>query len=286
MERKSIFKPCDMEYKVYDKPVRYTEDFLKELANSTINTPLVDEKHRGTIIGQVSNFTFTDGELFGDVDTENSLDDLKYSPSYDCTLIDNGDHWLATDGKLIEIALTSNPRKAILNNTAEKNGGSKMGEGEDKTKEFLAGEIDRLQKENAKLDFKAKQDKEKLSKLDEYEKELEELREWKETHEKIIEEQKPIIEAYESYQKKTHEELLEKASQGNDEIKDQLKDLDTKALETIVNLNSQEQPAKGAGANNAPGLNEGDGSDTEEAEQEERQKAVKTMFGDLFEKED
>ena len=275
-----------MQYNTYDKPVRYSEEFLKELAENCTSAVLVGEKHLGASIGDVTNITFTDGELFADISSDNSLDNLGYSPRFNCTLIDNGDHWLATDGELLEVALTSNPRKAILNNTADKTGGSKMSEGEDKTKEFLAGEIDRLQKENAKLDFKAKQDKEKLDKLTEYEKELKELREWKETNEKLIEEQKPIIEAYKEHQKKNHEELLEKASQGNAEVKEQLKDLDSKALEAIVNLKSQEQPAKGAGANNAPGLNEGDGSDNEDAEREERQKAVENMFGDIFEQED
>ena len=113
MERVKIFEPCDMEYDVYDKPVRFTEEFLKELASQTIGAKLVKEKHHGEAIGNVTNITFTDGALWADVSTAEALDNLKYSPSYDSLLVDNGDHWLATEGKLLEVALTSNPRKAL-----------------------------------------------------------------------------------------------------------------------------------------------------------------------------
>ncbi|MEE1227186.1 MAG: hypothetical protein UHM08_08815 [Bacteroidales bacterium] len=279
MKRVSIFKPCDITYDKYDKPVKYTEDFLKEIASNTVGTKLVDH-HYGKSIGNISNITFTDGELYCDVSSSESL--KKFSPSFDdLTLVDEGEYLRVTGGRLVEVASTVTPR---LDNSK---GGTRMAdEGNDKTMEFLSKEVERLQKENAKLEFKAKQDKEKLDKLSEYEKELEDLRDWKETNEKLIEEQKPIIEAYNKQQEKNREELLETASQGNSEIKEQLKDLDNNALETIVNLNSQEQPAKGVSPDKAIGLDEGDGSDNEEAEQEERQKAVETMFGDLFEKED
>ena len=278
MERVKLFEPCDITYPQYDKPVRYSEEFLKEIASQTIGTNLVNE-HYGEIIGYISNITFTDGGLYADADSSKSLS--KFSPSFDdLTLVDEGDYFLATDGKLVEVASTVKPR---LDNS----GGSKMGdEGNDKTMEFLSKEVERLQKELGKLEFKSKQDKEKLEKLEEYEKELKELREWKATNEKLIEEQKPIIEAYKAQQEKAHEDLLEKASQGNAEVKEQLKDLDNDTLETFINLQSQEQPAKGAGANNAPGLNEGDGSDDEAVEQENRTKAVEGMFDDLFEKEE
>ena len=289
MARVKIFEPCDMEYEVYDKPVRYGEEFLKELASQCSNAALVKEKHRGENIGTVSNITFTDGALWADVTTEEALDNLMYSPSYDSTLIDKGDHWLATNGKLLEVALTSEPRRAILNNTADNNGGSKMGnnnnDSNDGTIEFFQNEVKRLQKENNKLDFQLNQANEKIKGFEEKETELEELRKWKETNEKVIEEQKPIIEVYKKDQEAKREELLEKASQGNAEVKEQLKNCDTDTLGVIANLQTTEQPAKGVGANNAPGLNEGNGETDEEAEQKARNEAVETMFGDLFKEE-
>lgn len=287
MERVKIFEPCDMEYDVYDKPVRFTEEFLQELAAHSVGAKLVKEEHHGEAIGNVTNLTFNDGALWADISTAEALDNLKYSPSYDSLLVDNGDHWLATKGKLLEVALTSNPRKAILNNTAD-TGGSQMGDNNtnDGTIEFFQKEVKRLQQENNKLEFKAKQYEEKLGKIDEYEKELEELRAWKETNEKVIAEQKPIIEQYKADKEKQHEELLEKASQGNAEVKEQLKNCDNETLETIINLHTTEQPPQGVGAGNAPGLNEGNGEGDEEAIAKERAEALNNMFPELGIKED
>lgn len=287
MTRVKIFEPCDMEYNVYDKPVRFTEDFLKELAANCVGAKLVQEEHLGKEIGNVSNLTFTDGALWADVSTDEALDDLKYSPSYDSTLVDNGDHWLATNGKLLEVALTSNPRQAILNNTGDE-GGSEMGnknnDGNDGTIEFFQNEVKRLQKENNKLEFQLNQANDKIEGFEEKETELKELRDWKEKNEKILEEQKPIIEKFKEQEQKAHEELLEKASQGDETVKEKLKNMSNDDLETIIGLQTVDQPAKGAGANNAPGLNNGE--DKEEAEAIERKKAVENMFSDLnFEEE-
>ena len=286
MKRVSIFKPCDMQYNEYDKPVKYTEEFLRELASNTTNCNLVNEEHRAETIGDVSNFTFTEGELFANVSTEHSLDNLSYSPSYDCSLIDKGDYWLATNGKMLEVALTSKPRQAILNNTAEE-GGSKMSENNDNTTiKILNDQVKDLNKQLAIANNKLEANKEKLKAYDELVKERDELKEWKETNEKLIEEQKPIIEEFNKAQTAKKEELLEKISNGNSEIKAKLENMNVADLETIAGLESHDQDPKGVGANNAQGLNEGDGSNDKEAEQKARAEAVEGMFGDLFTKEE
>ena len=283
MERISLFKPCEISYPQYDKPVKYTAEFLKDLASRTGGCQLVDE-HYGKSIGNISNVTFTDGELWVDVSSSKSLQ--KFSPSFDdLTLVDEGEYLLATKGKLVEVASTVKPR---LDNSK---GGSKMGE---ETIEFFQKEVKRLQDENNKLEFKAKQDKKKLEsykekeeEFKEREKELDSLRKWKEENSKLIEEQKPIIEAYKAEQEKAHEELLDKVSQGNPQIREQFKDCDNKTLESIANLHIEEQPAKGVGADNAPGLGESDGEqETAEAQREAEIKAINEMFPELNIKEE
>lgn len=282
MVRVSIFKPCTLEYPQLDKPVKYTEDFLKEIASSTVFSNLVDS-HYGKTIGQVSNLSLTDGELFLDVPDE--YKESKFSPSFeDLDLVDEGDYLLATKGVLVEVATTTVPR---LDNSDE--GGSEMGEegeGSKLTNEYLAKEVERLNKELAKKDLQISRNKEKLDKYDELEKEVEELRESKEANEKLLEEQKPIVENFKKFQKEEHEKLLETASQGNAELKEKYAHFSNDDLKLIIDTHVEDQPAKGAGANNAPGLNEGDGEDSEAAEQENRQKAVEGMFSDLFTQEE
>ena len=278
MKRIQIFKPCELNYKEYDKPVRFTEEFLKEIANSTYKVPLVN-KHYGATLADVSNLSFDNNTL--EVDVPEEFSKSKYSPSFDnLTLTDEGEYYLATGGYLVEVATNVKPR---LDNGED--GGSNMADN-DKTNEFLAKEVERLNKEIAKKDLKLDANKEKLEKFDEMDKELQELREWKETNSKLIEEQKPIIEKYNAYQEKHREELLEKASKGNKEVKEKLQNLRTEDLETIISLEVEEQPAKGAGAGNAPGLNAGSGEkDKEQAEQKARKEAVEGMFSELFKEE-
>ena len=236
-------------------------------------------KHYGATLADVSNLSFDNNTL--EVDVPEEFSKSKYSPSFDnLTLTDEGEYYLATAGYLVEVATNVKPR---LDNGED--GGSNMADN-DKTNEFLAKEVERLNKEIAKKDLKLDANKEKLEKFDEMDKELQELREWKETNSKLIEEQKPIIEKYNAYQEKHREELLEKASKGNKEVKEKLQNLRTEDLETIISLEVEEQPAKGAGAGNAPGLNEGSGEkDKEQAEQKARKEAVEGMFGELFKEE-
>ena len=161
-----------------------------------------------------------------------------------------------------------------------------MSNNNDGTLEFFQNEVKRLQTENNKLEFKLNQANDKIKDFKEKETELEDLRTWKETNEKVIEEQKPIIEQFKAQQKKTHEELLEKASNGDESVKEKLKHLNNDDLETFIELHTEEQPAKGVGAENAPGLNEGSGETKEEAERKERNAAVEKMFSEFDFKEE
>ena len=185
-----------------------------------------------------------------------------------------------------DIALTSKPRKPVsLPNT--NNGGSKMGnEGSDTTIKILEGQVKDLNKKLVVEENKNKANEDKLKRFDEMEKELKDLREWKETNEKIIEEQKPIIDAYKKDQETKRSELINKLSNGNEEIKAQMKDVDLKTLELWDNLQAHEQPPQGISTNNAEGLNEGDGSTDAEKERENRMNAVENAFPDLFNKEE
>ena len=290
VRRVKLFEPCYMEYKEYDKPVHYTEKFLKELASKVNKTNLVNEKHLSESIGEVTNFTFTDGALFGDVSTEQSLDNLKYSPYIDCSLQDDGDCWLAINPTgLKDVALTSTPRLPVtLPNTND--GGSTMSNennSDNETIKILNGQVKDLNKELAIANNKLEANKDKLKKYNEMEKELEELRAWKADNEKVIEEQKPIIEAYNKELDAKKSNLIEKLSNGNEEVKTKLKDMDLAALETFDNLTVHEQPPQGIGANNAEGLNEGDGSENDEdANREAELKEVRSMFSELNNKEE
>ena len=94
------------------------------------------------------------------------------------------------------------------------------------------------------------------------------------------------IDAYKKDQETKRSELINKLSNGNEELKAQMKDVDLKTLELWDNLQAHEQPPQGISTNNAEGLNEGDGSTDAEKERENRMNAVENAFPDLFNKEE
>jgi ElaB/YqjD/DUF883 family membrane-anchored ribosome-binding protein len=252
-ERVKIFEPCELTYSQYEKPVRYTEEFLKQIASRTIGTKIVDE-HYGKTIGNMTNFTFTDGALFVDASSSQSLQ--KFSPSFDnLTLVDEGDYFVATDGTIVEVASTVKPR---LDNSDD--GGSNMSE---ETIKVLNQQVKDLNKQLAIAENKNKANEEKLAKFDEMEQELSKLREANEANSKLLEEQKPIVEKFNEIEEKRHEELLDIVSRGNPELKEAYKDFKTEDLQTIANTYIEDQPPKGVGAENAPGLDEGTGEEDE-----------------------
>ena len=91
----TVFKVGDLSYPDanLDKPVRYTESFLKDIACSTSSSKLTGKHGSNTGIGSLSNFIFDDGVLLADVNTEESLEGMGFSPEFNCDLLDKGDYY-------------------------------------------------------------------------------------------------------------------------------------------------------------------------------------------------
>ena len=70
------------------------------------------------------------------------------------------------------------------------------------------------------------------------------------------------------------------------ELKEKYAHFSNDDLKLIIDTHVEDQPARGAGASNAPGLNEGNGETDEEAERKARNEAVEKMFSDLNFKEE
>lgn len=283
MKITKLFEPCFMEYDQLDKPVQYTGEFLKELTEKTSTVKLVYEEHSSEAIGEVSNLNFIEGSLFGVVTSDKSTENLGYSPYIECSLEDHDDYWRAVNPTgLADVALTSKPRKPIkLPNTED--GGSNMsndGNTDNETIKILNSQVKDLNKQLAVQETKLKANEKKLKKYDETQKELKELKEWKEINSKIIEEQKPIIEEYKQSLEAKREDLIKKLANGNAEIEAQLKEASMETLELYNTLTSHEEPPKGVGADNAPGLNEGSGEDDDNPSKEDMQSYFKSQFGD------
>lgn len=271
MPKQILFKPCFMEYHEYDKPVQYTEEFLKQISEKYHKCKLVGEKHYSNRIGTVHGIEYTKDGLTGIIDTQNNISNKKYSPLFESTLIDKGDYYIAVNGKLKEISLTSNPRQPLNKDYFLNNNGENMTkENNNNIESVLSDNVKELNKKVAILENKLKVATEKAEKYDELIQEHQKLQETIEVQNKKLEENKNIVEKYNKYTENKKQELLEKISSGNEEVKKKYEHMELKDLqlihETITNTTIiNDKDPKGISANEAQnaGLNQSSDNNNE-----------------------
>lgn len=218
-----IFKTGLIEYPddVADKPVKYSEDDLKAVAQSTSMVDLTRE-HTDEKIGTLKNFVCKDGYLYCDEPDGVDIEGLGISPSFTFALKDMGDHYVPFDIRMVSAGLTQNPRSQIFYNNIEK----EMKSLEDKEKllnDLQANqqeireqreEIGILRNRNKMLDESLKSKAEMEEQLKEKEAELSSLRAKMEKLEKDAN-------AYQMIEKKERDELISKLSNDDAELKEE-----------------------------------------------------------------
>ena len=100
-----------------DKPVEWTEDDLKLIAeNYRGGIPLTSE-HDNIYVGIGNNIEFEEGKLFIEIPEELDMEGKGLSPKVDVLLKDNGDSFGIDTMSLIDVGVTKHPRKIRLLNS-------------------------------------------------------------------------------------------------------------------------------------------------------------------------
>ena len=100
-----------------DKPVEWTEDDLKLIAeNYRGGIPLTAE-HDKIYVGIGNNIEYENGKLFLEVPDELDMEGKGLSPKVDVLLKDKGDSFGIDNMSLIDVGVTKNPRKITLLNS-------------------------------------------------------------------------------------------------------------------------------------------------------------------------
>ena len=100
-----------------DKPVEWTEDDLKLIAeNYRGGIPLTSE-HDKIYVGIGNNIEYEEGKLFIEVPDELDMEGKGLSPKVDVLLKDKGDSFGIDTMSLIDVGVTKNPRKITLLNS-------------------------------------------------------------------------------------------------------------------------------------------------------------------------
>ena len=100
-----------------NKPVEWTEDDLKQIAENYRGGIPLTEEHDRVYIGIGNNIVYEDGKLFIEVPDELDMTDKGLSPKVDVILKDNGDSFGIDTMSLIDVGVTKSPRKITLLNS-------------------------------------------------------------------------------------------------------------------------------------------------------------------------
>ena len=274
----TVFKVGDLSYPDanLDKPVRYTESFLKDIASCTSSSKLTGKHGSNTGIGSLSNFIFDDGVLKADVNTEESLEGMGFSPEFNCDLIDKGEYYEAVNGLLKNTVLTDTPRSSILYNNIE----TKMDVNKvsDDVTNTLNNEIKKLNRELAQKDITIKNLQDKAQRYDELEGKFKKLSSENEVNVKTISELKTKAESYDKLQEARKDELLTKLCEDNPDLRDKYSDFTVDQLQTVVDTVPVSTPPNGVSPNVAAGLN--DSGEETKPNIEQIEAFVKEEFGE------
>ena len=291
-DKKIIFKTGEITYpdewyaknNIPKKPVLYTSKFLKEITNSTKGSSLElthgVEKH--DVVGYVNGLEVVNDEWLGSVFTDESTENMGYSPEFGADFKDLGDKYEAVNGELLKIILTDKPRSHILCNSIE--GGNNMSD--DKTIDILNKRISELERENNKLERKIEANKDKVDKFDELQSQVTKLTKENQDYKTTIDGLKPKADAYSEFENKKREELLEKAFGNNEDAKKAFSESPLSQLQMLADQKETYSPANGVGAGNAEGMGQGEGETPEEKEEKERKETVAKLFTEFDFKED
>ena len=100
-----------------NKPVEWTEDDLKLIAENYRGGIPLTEEHDRVYIGIGNNIVYEDGKLFIDVPDELDMEGKGLSPKVDVLLKDKGDAFGIDTMSLIDVGVTKSPRKITLLNS-------------------------------------------------------------------------------------------------------------------------------------------------------------------------
>ena len=121
MMRHELFEVGSYDYSDLDerltKPVEWTEDDLKLIAENYRGGIPLTEEHDRVYIGIGNNICYENGKLFIDVPDELDMEGKGLSPKVDVLLKDKGDAFGIDTMSLIDVGVTKSPRKITLLNS-------------------------------------------------------------------------------------------------------------------------------------------------------------------------
>lgn len=231
-----------------DLPVRFSEEDLQKIANSTNNINLTRE-HNGESLGILENFVYKDGALYVDKPENVDISGLGISPVFDFALEAHDGYFSPCDLKLVEAGLVKKPRSHIYYNNFSGDDSvdekAKLLESIQKNNEEIRSqreEIGILKSRNRKLEDELKVSKELKKEFDIKSKELADLQE-------KLEAANVKAEAFDKIELDKKESLISELAGDDEEAFKKFSEMSVENLEFIKNHKLLNKPANGVPAN-------------------------------------
>lgn len=275
-----VFEECELEYpdKGLDKPIRYSESFLKECFSNAKNVPLVEE-HTSNQLCVLEDFNVHDGEVHSNIPEGIDITGLGFSPTFFMNYIDRGDYYEPVDMELKSIGLTKNPRNQIFYNSIDDKRSGNMSGNSDALETALNRQRE-LEKEVASLETQLNSQKSAIKKMNSLEKQVKELTENNNELSSMIEEYTPKVEKYDKYTTDKREELLDKISNGSEELRKKFEDFSFEHLAVIAEQQMVNTKPKGVSSNASEGDGLGEQHKSDEYSYDEFKDDFKAAFGE------
>lgn len=177
-----------------NKPVKWTENDLKQIAESYCGGIPLTQEHERIYLGIWNNISYEEGKLFIEVPDELGMTDKGLSPKIDVLLKDNGDSFAIDTMNLIDVGVTKNPRKITLLNSDIAGDSNSEPAPQPQNKENNVATsllLEKLQGKDAeigKLQEEIKNLKEEFKQYDEIKKAIEENKDYLDSKEEILKE--------------------------------------------------------------------------------------------------
>lgn len=233
----------------FDKPVRFSSETLKYLAENLGETKLTRE-HTDEVLGSYSNFRFKDDFLQVEVpdDFEGGL-----SPVFKADWNLNGEYYEPSldSLRMTSIGLTSNPRTGIIYN----NKGDDTVD-DNKFNDLLTRKDERITEQQEEIAILKRQYEELQNKFNNSSKESKELQaRIKElsTLESELESYKADAEKYRVQEAEARAKLITQIAGDDEKAKQIFKDTSVEDLKYMLEQKTVTEPPKGASTNNAQG---------------------------------
>ncbi|MCF0116003.1 MAG: hypothetical protein HUJ56_11685 [Erysipelotrichaceae bacterium] len=274
----TIFKPDLLDYNDYgyNKPILYTEQFLREIAIKT-DKVLLNEEHTNDVIGSLSNFSFIDGALQCDVSDGVDLEGKGISPKFEFELIEHDNHYEAVDGVLINCGRTDNPRSHIVCNSVRDDD---MSDNSDALEQAMKVNS-KLERELAMKDNELNEIKKKLNEFDSLQEEIASLKKENDKFNDGYDDLKAKAKAFDEAEAKQKSELIDKIADGDDALKERLADHSLKQLTDVFDVYTKNTSPRGVPS----GENSNEGNPTIDEEQSSNYEEINDIHQKVFGKD-